>query len=203
MCFSVESSLTVWIFSLVIAFYLYQRNRNYDRWNMAMIITVSTIQLLEAGLWTSLNDPKKNDILTRLILLTLLAEPLVQTYMGYRYTRSVFLKMLTWVLVGYFIWGLFRVISAKPGQFHSDISRSGRLEWKDGASHGSSFIKWAPLWFAGVLIPLLFMKGYRGIPLVIVVVGTMAYSFYITGGKGGGSLWCFLAIIYAITALFV
>jgi hypothetical protein len=201
MCFSVESSLAVWVLSLVIAVYLYQRNRNYDRWNSAFIITVSTIQLLEAGLWVSLNDPKKNDILTRLILLTLLAEPLVQSYMGYRYTRRAFLQVFTWIFTGFFIWGLIRVISAKPGQFHSDISSSGRLAWKDSGS--SSFVKWAPLWLAGLLLPLLFMKGYRGIPLLVVGLGTMAYSWYITSGKGASSLWCFLAIIYSITALFV
>jgi hypothetical protein len=201
MCFSVESSLTVWVFSLVIAVYLYQRNRNYDRWNSSAIIVISTIQLLEAGLWSSLDNPKKNDILTRLVLLTLLAEPLVQSYMGYRYTKSIFLQILTYVFVGFFIWGLIRVFSAKPGQFHSDISSSGRLEWKDNAS--SSFVKWVPLWLAGLLIPLLFMKEYRGIPLLVVGLGTMAYSFYITSGQGWSSMWCFLSIIYSITALFV
>ncbi len=202
MCFNAESSLTVWVFSIVIAVYLYQRNRNYDRWNSSAIIVISTIQLLEAGLWTSLDDPKKNDILTRLVLLTLLAEPLVQSYMGYRYTKSVYLQIFTYIFVGFFIWGLIRVLSAKPGQFHSDVSDSGRLEWKDNASSGG-LIKWAPLWFAGLLIPLLFMKEYRGIPLLIAALGTMAYSFYITSGQGFGSLWCFLAIIYSITAIFV
>nr|QBK86124.1 MAG: hypothetical protein LCMAC101_07190 [Marseillevirus LCMAC101] len=104
------------------------------------------------------------------------------------------------MLAGFFIWGLFRVFSAKPGQFHSEVSASGRLEWYDGSG---GLIKWAPLWFAGLLVPLLFMKGYRGVPLIAVGAITGLYSWYITSGQGYGSLWCLLAIIYSITAIFV
>lgn len=200
MCFNFEASITVWLISVIISTFLYNRNRNYDRWNAGFILIVSTIQLLEAGLWLNLNNENINSLLTKMILLVLLAEPLTQCYLGYKFTNSMILMVLSYVFLGFFIYGIIRCITAKPGQFHTSVASNGKLEWKDG---NNSLLKYGWVWMIGMFVPLLFMKNYKGIPLLFAGLITLLMSFYITRGQGVGSLWCYLAIIYAITAIFV
>jgi hypothetical protein len=219
MCYDLESSLYAWVLATFISLYLFYRNKNYDRWNAAFIVTFSTIQLLEAGIWWTQSNGEKNptnQILTKLVLLTLLAQPLVQTYMGSIYTKSDTLKFLSYIFMGIFLWGLYRVGTAKPGEFYTSENSKGRLTWNDSKNSGVNqdiagilggnyillSITVLLLYFIGISIPLVFAKDYRGLPLLITVIMTALYSLSLKEGAFG-SLWCFYAVIYAVVAIFV
>lgn len=215
MCFDVQSSLLAWSFMYSISIYLYFRDRNYDRWNAGFIMTLATIQLLEAGLWTSINRDKRgfNDILTKLVLLTLMSQPLVQSYLGYKYVSaekraseisSSILAMMSWVFLGLLIWALFRVGSAKSGQFFTSVGPNGHLVWSD--SQSSSFIggTWvAILYLAGLFIPLLFMKEWKGISLIAIGIVTAVISILASSKGEFSSYWCYTTVIYSLIALFI
>lgn len=218
MCYSVESSLSAWAIANTISIYLYQRNRRYDRWNAGFISTFTTIQLLEAGLWKSMDKESKemNDLLTRLVLLVLLLQPLSQTYLGAKYTGSETLYCLSFIFLGVFIWGLIRVGKSKPGQFSTKKGPGGHLVWTDSGSSGiskssgTSFLGGDTgliipgLYFTGLFVPLLFAKDYRGVPLLATGIITALYSmYYAGGGEEFSSLWCFYAVIYAAVAVYI
>jgi hypothetical protein len=218
MCYDLESSLSAWVLATSISLFLFYRNKNYDRWNAAFIVTFSTIQLLEAGIWWTQSKGEKNptnQILTKLILLTLLAQPLVQTYMGAIYTKSDILYFLSYIFMGIFLWGLYRVGTAKPGEFYTSENSKGRLVWYDdsndvnskdrgfvGGSNSVTNIIIPILYILGLLFPLLFPKEYRGLPLLFVAIASALYSLSLKQGSFA-SLWCFYSVIYAVVAIFV
>jgi len=208
MCFDSRSSLLAWSLSYSISIYLYNRNRNYDRWNAAFITTFSTIQLFEAGIWAS----KTNEVMTKTILVALLLQPTIQSYMGYKYVGSdepiskAILGTMSFIFLGMVIWGFKRLWSAKPGQFNSCIGPNGHLVWNDTSTMGQYFLgnKYViAAYLAGISVPLLFMKDYRYIPLVMIGITTAIYSITTSSGKEFGSYWCFTAVAYAIVSLFL
>ncbi len=197
MCFSAPSSLLAWGFANAIAFYLWQRNKNYDRWNAAFIFTFTLIQLLEAGLWST-DSKDTNQVLTSIIMVALVAQPLVQSYMGWKYTKQPTLQIMTYIFIGLLIWGIFKTVSEK---FQSHVGPNGHLMWEsDGQGHILQPFTW--LYFLGLFIPLLYM-GSKGLPLIAIGIATLVYSWMSTKGKEFGSMWCFTSVAYALVALFV
>lgn len=207
MCFSVQASLIAWLIADAIAIYLWVRDRRYDRWNAVFIITFSLIQLMEAGLWRSLqvDSAMMNAIITSLIPLALLAQPLVQSYMGYRFTGSVILLSIAVLVIAIIIGTIVRIATTPLSSFQSTIGEHGHLVWNDDTMPNSNIIGGPFIGFVyliGVLIPLFWM-GWRGIPLLIVAVVTAGWCWYIAGSKEFSSYWCYTAVAYALVALFI
>ena len=201
-----------WGISTSAAWYLYNRNKSYDRWNASFITCFSTIQLLEAGIWKT--DPngkptKTNEVLTKLILLGLSAQPLVQTYVGYRYTYQPVLWYLSWVLVGLVVYSLWRILKAGPGDFYSSVGEGGHLVWhtngvkgkesETGGIFGGKGL--GGLYMLGLFLPLMFMKNGAGLPLLAVGAITAIYSLFVAKKGEFGSFWCYTAVMYSIMAI--
>ena len=206
MCFDTQSSLLAWSITYSIGVYLYFRNKNYDRWNAAFIMAFATIQLLEAGIWESIYRKKieLNDLLTRLILLTLMAQPLIQSYMGYRYTKESILALMSWVFLGLFIWAIYRIGTSNSGQFGSTQGPHGHLIWNDAKSPNFLGGWWVGvLYILGLFIPLFFMKEHKGFVLLSIGVITAILSLLVTTKGEFSSYWCYTTVVYAIAALFV
>lgn len=218
MCYSVEASLTAWVISYAIAIYLFYRNQNYDRWNAAFIISFSTIQLIEAGLWlTNPKNPNNSDIngmLTKILLIVLLCQPLVQSFMGYKNTESDILFYMSIVFLLILVYGFLKITSNASLEghgvtFNSSVGENGHLVWERNDTKesqnelflGPNWIVW--LYLLGLFLPLLFMKEYRGLPLLAVGLGTFYYNTKYSNTKEFGSMWCYSAVIYSIVALFV
>lgn len=219
MCYNTESSLYAWIIANAIAIYLYNRNQRYDRWNSIFIAVFTTIQLLETGLWWTIDesaspqDNPSNELLTKMILLVLLLQPLSQTYLGAKATGSNVLHYLSFVYIGIFMYTLFRVGKSSPGEFYTSKNSRGHLEWHDTKVEakdksfvgGGSNLGWlvSSLYLFGLFFPLLFAEKYRGLPLFVTGVGTAFYSMFISKSGEFASLWCYYAVLYAIVAVFV
>jgi hypothetical protein len=204
MCFSPSASFIAWGASIASAWYLYHRNKSYDRWNAGFIMTFSSIQLFEGGIW--LSDPAKknkfNEILTQLILLGLTAQPLMQTFQGYKYTSQAILWFLSWFYLGFFLFSLWRVLRSKPGSFQTTVGQKGHLVWHDRQSKnflGPTVL--GVMYMIGLFLPLLFMKSHKGWPLILTGVLTALYSLYIAGPGEFGSYWCYTAVIYSFISI--
>ena len=196
MCFDAPTSLFSWAVANSIALYLWNRNLKYDRWNAAFIFTFTLVQLLEAGLWST-KQKSLNHLFTGLILLALLAQPLVQSYMGYSQTKKRFLLILVWVYTILFIWGIFQFFTQK---FKSYPGKCGHLIWESENSHLLG--PFVLLYLVGLFIPLFYM-GTSGGVLILIGAITFIYSWMRTKGKEFSSLWCFTAIAYAFAAIFL
>lgn len=206
MCFDMQSSLLGWTLAYSISVFLYYRNQNYDRWNASFIICFSTIQLLEAGLWLDRVSPSNNsvnDLLTRLILITLLTQPLVQNYMGYVNTKEPILMLTSFVFLGGLVWAGWRICTSKPGQFASSPGPNGHLVWSDTQSPTFLGGIMGMIYLAGLFIPLFFMKEWKGVALITIGILTAIYSLMFTSKGEFASYWCYAAVLYAIAALFV
>ena len=208
MCYDIYSSISSWIVSNSIAIYIYRRNRRYDRWNAMFISIFSTVQLLEAGVWWTIKQglPSiSNMILTKFILLVLLMQPLVQTYFGAKETRSNLLNFMVYVYFGMLLWGFWRLGTAPKGSFYTAPNANGNLVWHDTSSEtflgGDHPYLVTGLYLGGLIVPLLFQKDHRGLPLIAVGVGSLLYSMFIADKESFSSLWCYYAVIYSLVAL--
>lgn len=217
MCFDSESSALGWTLSYTIAWYLFNRNRGPDRWNAGFIIIFSCIQLLESWIW-NINDRKDeaseelNDLLTRLILIILILQPFVQSYLGYRYTKKALLGYMSVLYAILILWIFYRIWVSKRGQFSSYKGEKGHLVWSDSNTPSSFLGGVGILYLIGISVPLIFMSGdgflsktfsYPGIPLIMIGAITALYSFMKTKNKEFGSFWCFTAVTYSLAAIFI
>lgn len=209
MCFDKQSSFLAWSLSCSIAFYLYKRDRGYDKWNAGFIISFATIQLIESGLWLTVENDNKgiNSLLTKIILLTLVSQPLVQTYLGYKYTKSDILGILSFVFAGIMLWSILRVVKSPNSDFSSTVGPNGHLVWEDSSNKsnfmGNSFV--GIMYLLGLFIPLMIGMQYRSKEVFLIAVGicTAIYSLLYAGPKQFNSYWCFTAVAYSIAAIFV
>lgn len=204
MCFDPNSSLLAFAICYSIAFYLFYRNKGYDRWNAAFILVFSLIQLIESGLWVTIydNNEAMNDLLTRLVLIALLLQPLTQSYMGATYTGSKVLYVLSFIYLLMVVWGFWRIAKSKPGQFQSTVGATGHLVWNDGS--GGMFTWWSGgLYLIGLFAALFFMHWQVGVPLITVALLTAGWSLYNTKDSQFSSLWCIANVAYAIVCIFV
>ena len=196
MCYSLQSSLIGWVISTVIAGYLWRRNRNYDRWNSAFILSFSAVQLWEAGIWNG----KNVEIFIKLIALTIALQPIVQTTGAWYFasnSQSKILKFLIFVYSAIWIYTLFSVFTE---DFWVTTGPNGHLIWNSTASDG--VVKFAPLYLFG-----LFFGVVYGLPATapLLTIGVLTVIWTLSKGslQEFPSLWCFSVVAYSVAALFV
>ena len=220
MCFSAGASFSAYGVSLLIAFFLYQRNQNYDRWNAAFLATFTLIQLLEGGLWSNgfgseaEENPKNgevNGILTKLVLVALLIQPLVQSYAGWKTTGEPTLAATSLIFFVIVLFGVWRVLTANPGQFSTKVGEKGHLVWEDSKNPNSFIGGWVigVAYLVGLFLPLYFMSGSTseryppGLWLFAVGIITALYALFKAGPNEFSSMWCITSVIYGAVAIFV
>lgn len=210
MCFDSKSSLLAWTISYSIAWYLFNRNNGIDRWSAGFIIAFSTIQLLEAGIWMTTEENKNdhtsenmNDLLTRLVLIVLVLQPFVQSYLGYKYSGSQLLGFYTLICVAMLAWAFYRIGSSEKGQFSSSRGSGGHMVWNDAKSSNSFLGPIGILYMIGLFIPLFFLPDNKGLILIAVGVITAVFSLLKAGPKEFSSYWCYSAVLYSLIALFL
>src|SRR3990170_2672359 len=86
MCWNKEVSIVTFIVVIIIVIIMYKRNNGSDRHLALFSIAIVTIQLLEFFAWLSIEKRNRNlnDLVTRLILITLWAQPLINSFMAYK-----------------------------------------------------------------------------------------------------------------------
>ncbi len=200
MCYSTQSSLIAWVISVSIGYYLWNRNRGYDRWNASFIWTFSAVQLWEAGIWSS-DNKSTQEIYLKLILLTLLAQPLVQTYSAWRVTGSPVLRAMTGVFSLIWLYTFYRTFTE---HFYTDVGPNGHLVWNtdSGGFLQGNIPMIGVLYLVGMFLGLLW-----GLPntLPLIAVGLMTLLWSVSRVSSGeiGSYWCYTAVAYSVTAIFV
>ena len=198
MCFSAESSIIAWMISVIIACYLWYRNRNHDRWNAGFIITFSLVQLWEAGIWSGKNP----SIMLQLILVSLFAQPLIQTYgASTSYPNSKVLKTLIGVYLLLLVYALYRAMTE---QFYATIGPHGHIVWN--SQQGSFVTGEYPI--IGILYLLgLFIGLFWALPQSwsLITIGVLTFVFAQSRANTGefNSYWCFTAVAYSVAALMV
>lgn len=197
---------------MVLVIILYRRNDGADRHIAVFSAVFVLIQLLEFFAWLSLElkDRKLNDLITRLVLISLWAQPLINTYMARKNTKSVLLTIGLVVFTITFITAI--ATSSGKGRFETEKGPTCHLVWsrtKDGQKRRvgggkfmSDFKGGGFIYLAGLLVPLLFIKPLsRGIKLGLVGLLTLFVARQTSTKSEYSSMWCFAAGIFTLTAL--
>ena len=200
MCYSTRSSLTAWLVSVVIAAYLWKRNKRFDRWNSLFILSFSAVQLFEAGIWSSDSERCRN-LYLGLLLVALYSQPLAQTFGAWKTTGSIVLKRFI-ILYGFILlYTVYRIFTEK---FYSTVGPNGHLVWN---STGTDFITGGckilgVLYLIGLFLGLLWALP-NSLPLIAIGAITFIWSLTQTSSGEFGSYWCYTAVAYSIVALLV
>jgi hypothetical protein len=188
--------MTAWVLSVAIAVYLIYRNRGYDRWNASFILAFSTIQLWEAGIWST-EDPQRQALFVKLIAITLAVQPLVQMMGAERYTTGD-KRLLRAGVVMFAAIVAYTIYITCVERFWVTTGPSGHLVW----NRSGGAIPVAPiLYMVGVFIGLMYALPTSA-PLLAIGALTLAWSISRVSSREVGSYWCYSAVAYSVVALF-
>ena len=202
MCQNFAQSIITFILSYSISIYLIRRNETYDWWNATFIISFCSIQLWEAIIYL---EPKYNEYMTLLILITLYIQPTCQLLWYCFHVRK-----FSYISFGFMFWLLLFIGRMNNiDSLSSEKGIGGSLIWKDGNKNFFFHENKFSLIIYGICISLptlyqekkgdlLFLTGC--ITLISSVI--KGYYYYNTFFHPElGSLWCYSANIYSIITM--
>lgn len=240
MCQSAKTSIVAWVIAAVIALVIISSGKPTSKWNGYFILTFILVQLLEFFVWnereregltssaaealkegaSSTRNAPSGEALTRLILIALWLQPLVQTFMAYKYGRSNYkpqLMVLTMCYLVLFLWSITQALN-EDEKFESFPSvgcdgtcnpdspcPGGHLQWKRSKSVG--FLGPAPaghVYMLGLFFGLFFMTpGIFGVMLTTLGGVMVTYTAKQLHSGESSSMWCLYAVFYVFLALII
>lgn len=196
MCMSAETSLATWTLAVVVAGYILCQTDSYAaKWISYLIIAFTLIQLLEGLIWLS-KEPKTRNILTRLVLVALMLQPLVNTWLaGMKYIAFGYLLLFMYTI--HYSFRDERSWDSIPGE-------NGHLVWKKGDQMIFDEMKFIGVaYLLGVTVPMMFIPGPAKWLVLPITIGTGLWSYYNYDRSGEfSSMWCLSAALLVPTSLF-
>lgn len=240
MCQSAKTSLVAWVVAAVIALIIISTGKPVNKWNGYFILTFILVQILEFLIWrerekmgltstatealeegaNSERNAPSSGTLTRLILIALWLQPLVQTFMAYRHGNPRYKTPLLVATMAFFVMFIWSIVQAadQDEKFESqpfvgcdgtcDADKpcpGGHLRWTRSKTDGFVGSKLAGLLYIfGLFFGLLFMQpGLFGVMLTSVGLVSLAYSSKQLHSSEMSSMWCMYAVFYAFLALII
>ena len=214
MCWNEQVSFLTYVVVIIIIVIILRQNPSPNvRWQAYFALTFITIQLLEGFLWVSIKNKndQMNAFFTRLVLIALWAQPLINSYAGARFgqTSDFGKKVLivsTVIFIGTFIYAVYQAMRSDI-DFNTEKTDSCHLQWmrSDTPQFMSNIDALAPLYIAGLFVPLLFILPRRD-AIILVTVGliTLIFARRVTKeDESLSSMWCLFAAIYVGAILFI
>jgi heme A synthase len=216
MCWNKEVSMATYITVIVLVVILYRRNIGADRHLAIFSAAFVTIQLLEFFAWLSIEkkDRKLNDLVTRLILIFLWSQPLVNSYMGLKGASSKTGKFIMLLAVIVFVMlFLGAIVTALRGTFETRTGPNCHLVWyrkpspnkpEKGNSNGfmADYSFLVGFYLVGLFLPLLFIRPFRkGLALSVLGLGLLLISRKMGSKEEFSSWWCWIAGVFTLAAL--
>lgn len=216
MCWNKEVSIATYITVIVLVVILYRRNVGADRHLAIFSAIFVTIQLLEFFAWLSIEneDRSLNDLVTRLILIFLWAQPLINSYMVFKGTtnlRSKYFMLLAVVVFGFMF--VAAVVTAMRGSsFMTNKGPLCHLIWNRRDDEDDEYLKGAKfmgdhsivevLYLLGLFIPLLFIKPFKkGLALALLGAILAIIAKKRSTDDEFSSWWCWIAGVFTLGAL--
>ena len=206
MCYSYQSSLSGWLIAFVLSIYMLANGNIYNKWVPIMILTITQIQIMEAIIWAT-DSYVINSNATKLISYLLLLQPLVNSYMGYKYTDN---KLLLLLFVLVLIVFLYNAISSRYDKFYSTIGANNHLNWNridysTGEKKniiGNFLIQ--IIYVLGAIVPIFFLdKKNRAVLLIFISISLFYSYYYYNKTSEFGTIWCYLAVYASVISLIV
>jgi len=175
MCWSAEVSLRTFLFACVSAIVAY--NLGYENKGLILIVlSFSSMQLLEFFIWTYINNRKINELLSKIGLFII----------GFQLFLLCLFSKNKYLLNLYFIFGLFfLLLEVKNINFKTDVGENGHLRWL-----------WLdlPLFWLIIFTSFYLMTNRQTIHRFLFVLITLIISLYFYYRyKTWGSMWCYFS----------
>jgi hypothetical protein len=222
--------LVAWTIAAIISVLVITKGRKNGIWAGFFILSFILIQLLEFFIWWNrqaegltssaaeaveegdgVRNRPSGEVFTRLILIALWLQPLVQTFMAYRYGNPNFKKHLLVATMAYFVMFIWSILQATdPSVKFSSAPVTGtcghgHLAWRRegkgsfAGPHPASF-----LYGFGLAFGLLFVQPtVFGISFLVLGAVMLTYSAKNFRTGEASSMWCIYAIFYAFLALLI
>lgn len=197
MCYNAPVSFTTFVIGIYIAYEIWVRNakdaynKNYDYWNALFVVSFISMQFAEGLAWLNY------DIARYLIVYIVTLQPIIQSF-GNAYFNGQKIFYIP-VLIGI----LFILLIRVPENI--GVGPNGHLDWSLRFDNIWSYSLYFIFYYGFMLIPLFWQIPItRFYPLIIYGVGTLLWTNYNYKATGEfSSMWCFLAIGYAILAFYL
>lgn len=193
MCYSAEVSAATAGFVGIVAWYLWKRNRRQDRPIALILLIISSMQLIEFGLWLNLDcNTSIHQFLSKSIPIALLLQPLFVSATLWAYSSAGYLPRsvyaaLTGVMVLHLLYYGPKTLKEK----HCVVVGKGRhLEW--GSVPNSPPIPFVHRWLynLGLVIPILSLRNTPFAVLYLVFTSLSSYAIAGVYEKSWPSVWC-------------
>lgn len=206
MCFSFESSMRAWFIALIgsISLLIISKDKLLGIWISIFTLTFTQIQIIEALIWKSFETDSKADVsnIAQYIPILLWSQPLIQSLLGYIYTKNNTLLVLTFI---YLI-----IITMELGtndDYDITISNNGHLVWHRYRNSKEIFILgdyliYIPLYLIGLIGSLFLIPNERFVTKYSLISFAILSLLYSTRYETNefNSMWCYVAIGYILVA---
>jgi hypothetical protein len=189
MCWNAEISLNTFIFGCISAIIVYLLG--YFKLKIILIIlSFTSIQLLEYFLWKNINDKKINELLSKIGLILIFFQIFLLCY--FDKNNAIFLYLYSLIII------IFIIFELKNVKFETVVGENGHLSWL-----------WLDFNIYWLIIILSFyiitnMNLYK-IQFYFITITLIISFYYYYQYKTWGTMWCYLSniiwiylIIYSI-----
>lgn len=181
MCFNASVSLNTFIFGFIIAIIAYY-TKIINNSIIIILLSFSSIQLLEYFTWTYYNNKKINKILSYIGLIIILTQIFLLNYYLPPANISRFILILLFIILILFI-----IIQLPKINFAMTRGKNKHLIW-----HWLDLpIIWIIIGLSFYIIPILFTRNLLIIIIYLLVLAISLYFYW--NYKTWGSMWCYFS----------
>ena len=184
MCWNAEISLNTFIYACISAVIVYNLGV-ITLEAIIILLSVSSMQLLEYFIWTYINDDKMNELLSKIGLFIIF----FQLCLIINYNKNPVLK--PFIILSFSLIILLLILTEfKNIQFKTTKASNGHLRW-----HWIEFSNiWIILILSYYIIPPLFNTNSNRFYYFLFVFSTLIISLYTYHKyKTWGSMWCYIS----------
>lgn len=179
MCWNAEVSLNTFLYGFVSAVIVYALNI-VPYYIILILISITSMQLLEYFAWTYIDNKKINKILSIIGLCIILLQIFL---FNYYLPNDKYKKYLLLTLI--IIYLLFMLIEFKNIKFSMSKADNGHLRW-----HWLDLpIIWIIIGLLCYIIPTLLSKNLIIFYCTIILLSMSLYTYY--SARTFGSMWCY------------
>jgi hypothetical protein len=192
MCWNAEVSLNTFIFGVISAIIIYKLNV-IPKYVIFILLSFTSIQLLEYFTWTYINNKKINKILSIIGLHIIFLQIFLLNY--YAPHRKI---LLIYIIICYV---LFMLLEFKNINFSMKKGKNGHLIWYWLDLH----LLWIIIGISCYIFPAISSGKILLFTFVLTTIIISLYYYYKT--KTWGSMWCYISniiwIFFIIKSIYI
>ena len=198
MCYNAQVSAGTFLFVAAMSAYMWRRNRGLDRPLALMLVFIAFMQVFEWGLWLNLECGPVNKIISAIIPVYLVLQPVILNWVVGAY-------MAGWA-GGYGIVALVAAALMLPERITWAVNHYGECSKPDQVGHltwpGVPFESFVPyIYYITLIYPIATLKSPLFAALYLLFAGVSHYMTSRTNKDAWPSIWCHFVNLLTVFAV--